>query len=58
MNNNKFSTILGEEDQSITPKDVKKVIITYGQAYFSALEKRNELKRKVISFLILGRSHC
>lgn len=48
MNNNKFSTILGEEDQTIIPKDVKKVVITYGQAYFSALEKRTELKRKVM----------
>jgi 2-oxoglutarate dehydrogenase complex dehydrogenase (E1) component-like enzyme len=40
LNNNKFTTILGEEDQSINPKDVKKVVITYGQAYFSLLEKR------------------
>ncbi len=41
MNNNKFTTIIGEEDQTINPKDVKKIVITYGQAYFSALEKRN-----------------
>ena len=37
MNNNKFTTIIGEEDSTINPNDVKKVVITYGQAYFSVL---------------------
>lgn len=55
MNNNKFTTIIGEGDATINPKDVKKVVITYGQAYFSALEKRTELKRKVIDLITLGR---
>lgn len=41
MNNNKFTNIIAEDDPTINPKEVKKVIITYGQAYFSALEKRN-----------------
>lgn len=41
LNNNKFTSVIGEEDQSIVPEQVKKVIITYGQAYYAALEKRN-----------------
>ena len=42
LNNNLFATIIGETDQKkINPQDVKKVVITYGQAYYSALEKRN-----------------
>lgn len=41
LNNQRFITILEEEDSTINPKDVKKVVITYGQAYYSALEKRS-----------------
>ena len=41
LNNNKFATIISETDDKINPQDVKKVVITYGQAYYSALEKRN-----------------
>ena len=55
FNNNKFTRIIGEGDASINPKDVKKVVITYGQAYFSALEKRTELQRKVLDLIISGR---
>ena len=41
LNNNLFATIIGETDEKINPQDVNKVVITYGQAYYSALEKRN-----------------
>ena len=37
LNNHQFTTIIDEEDKSIDQKDVKKVVITYGQAYYSAL---------------------
>lgn len=41
LNNNKFTTVIGEEDPEIVPEQVKKVVITFGQAYYAALEKRN-----------------
>lgn len=58
LGKDRFVTIINEQDPSINPKDVKKVIITYGQAYYSALEKRKELKRNVNIFLILGCCFC
>jgi 2-oxoglutarate dehydrogenase E1 component len=56
MNRDRFQTILPEEDQAINPKEVKKVVITYGQAYYSALDKRKELDRKVTLLIIYFRT--
>lgn len=54
LNNNKFSSVIGEEDPSIVPEQVKKVVITFGQAYYAALEKRQQLQRKVFFIIVLG----
>lgn len=35
-----FETVIGEKDESIDPKNVKKVVVTSGQAFYSILEKR------------------
>jgi 2-oxoglutarate dehydrogenase E1 component len=40
-----FDTII--DDDSVKPEEVKKVVLLYGQAYYSALEKRTTLERKV-----------
>jgi 2-oxoglutarate dehydrogenase E1 component len=49
LNRNHYDTII--DDESVDPKEVKKVVLLYGQAYYSALEKRTALERKV---LLLG----
>ena len=33
-------TVIGEVDEKISVEKVTKVIITYGQAYYAAVEKR------------------
>lgn len=45
LNSNHFDTII--DDASVDPNAVKKVVLLYGQAYYSALEKRTTLDRKV-----------
>ena len=45
LNNDHFDTIV--DDASVNPQDVTKVVLLYGQAYYAALERRNELGRKV-----------
>merc|ERR1711862_125115 len=49
MDYDRFMTVLPEADKEIDPKNVKKVVITYGQAYYSALDKRTELNRKDVA---------
>jgi 2-oxoglutarate dehydrogenase complex dehydrogenase (E1) component-like enzyme len=46
LNRNHFDTII--DDASLDPAQVKKVVILYGQAYYSVLEKRTALERKVL----------
>jgi 2-oxoglutarate dehydrogenase E1 component len=50
LNRDRFDTII--DDYSVDPQQVKKVVLLYGQAYYSALEKRTQLERKVISSLL------
>ena len=45
LNRNHFDTVI--EDNSVNPQEVTKVVLLYGQAYYSALEKRTQLQRKV-----------
>lgn len=37
LNKDRFETIIDENDQAINPAAVKKIVITSGQAYYSAL---------------------
>ena len=39
LNRNHFDTII--DDATVDPKQVTKLVLVYGQAYYSALEKRN-----------------
>ena len=45
LNADHFDTVI--DDTSVQPEEVTKVVLLYGQAYYSALEKRKELQRKV-----------
>lgn len=49
LNRNHFDTII--DDATVDPKNVKKVVLLYGQAYYSALEKRTSLERNVLFIL-------
>ncbi len=48
LNRDNFDTVI--DDHSINPDEVKKVVLLYGQAFYSALEKRTTLGRKVALF--------
>lgn len=48
LNRDNFDTVI--DDNSIKPDEVKKVVLLYGQAFYSALEKRTTLGRKVALF--------
>lgn len=41
LNRNHFDTVI--DDLSVKADEVKKVVLLYGQAYYSALEKRTAL---------------
>ena len=45
LNRDNFDTVI--DDHSINADGVEKVVLLYGQAYYSALEKRTTLGRKV-----------
>ena len=45
LNADHFDTVI--DDNSVKPQEVAKIVLLYGQAYYSALQKRNELQRKV-----------
>lgn len=44
-------TVIGEVDEKITVGKVTKVIITYGQAYYAAVQKRKQLKREDVAIV-------
>ena len=54
FNINRFRTVIDEVNPEVKPESVKKVVLLSGQAFYSALEKRNELNRKVLFKFILG----
>jgi len=51
MGQERFMTIYDEADKNINPKNVKKVVLCTGQAYYSALEKRKELQRNDVAII-------
>ncbi len=46
LRKDRFDTVIDDET-GIDPKGVTKIVLLYGQAYYSALEKRRELDRNV-----------
>lgn len=52
LTKNRFDSVIDDQTPGLDPKAVTKIVLLYGQAYYSALEKRTELGRKVIFFLL------
>lgn len=51
LNRESFDTILDDPTQGVDPKSINKLVLCLGQAYYSALEKRNELGRKDVALV-------
>jgi len=52
LTKNRFDSVIDDLTPGLDPKAVTKIVLLYGQAYYAALEKRTELGRKVIFFLL------
>ena len=50
LRKDRFDTVIDDET-GIDPKGVTKIVLLYGQAYYSALEKRRELDRNDVALV-------